>query len=176
MIEQVRQRYHVAFSDFIARQLADCEQCGAEVKLELGESSHVYRRLYCADFVRNDRQRQVIEFVPESVTIEPFTMKFRATDVHVEGISWDAAVLSHDLENIPRAALNDWFDRWFDPDDTRFDPEADLQSVIHSLIVEEGALTVDFGSAPADAFDELLDLLSAAGARRIVVGDGRADP
>jgi hypothetical protein len=78
-------------------------------------------------------------------------------------------------KNADWSHLRGWFDRWFDGEDTR-QPDADgLCGVIHFLSdpKQEGAATtfeVDFGSAPVEAFEELLDALRDAGATKIEIG------
>src|SRR5262249_32000073 len=69
-----------------------------------------------------------------------------------------------------------WFERWFDVEDTRQPDDDGLNGVIHFLSDPEykGAATVfqvDFGSAPEEAFEELLDALRDSGATKIEIGN-----
>ncbi|MGI8840197.1 MAG: hypothetical protein ACR2F8_05370 [Caulobacteraceae bacterium] len=66
--------------------------------------------------------------------------------------------------------MTDWFEYWFDPDERRHDPSLKLSGKIHSLLVDEATASVDFGTAPTDAFWQLLGILESAGASDIKVG------
>jgi hypothetical protein len=71
--------------------------------------------------------------------------------------------------------LRGWFDHWFDGEDTRQADEQGLFGVIHSVSdpKHEGNATiiqVDFGSAPVEAFEELLDALHDSGATKVEIG------
>ena len=91
--------------------------------------------------------------------------------------AWDACDIR--AFGIPQATdwmhLRGWFDRWFDGEDTRQADEHGLYGVIHFLSdpQREGGATiiqVDFGSAPIEAFEELLDALRDLGATKIEIG------
>ena len=72
-------------------------------------------------------------------------------------------------------AVLDWWNRWYDPDDNR-PPDADgLAGVVHFMSepveTEEGIeFSVDFGSAPAQAFMDLLTALDSMDMQNIRVG------
>ena len=95
--------------------------------------------------------------------LAPFT--WDACDIRAYGIS-KTSDWSH---------VREWFDRWFDGEDTRPADEHGLYGVIHFLSdpkCEGGAtiIQVDFGSAPEEAFEELLDALRDSGATKIEIG------
>ena len=95
--------------------------------------------------------------------LAPFT--WDACDIRAFGI----------LETSGWSHLRGWFDRWFDGEDTRQADEHGLYCVIHSLSdpKREGdasIMQVDFGSAPVEAFEKLLDALHASGATKIEIG------
>lgn len=71
--------------------------------------------------------------------------------------------------------LADWFQAWFDQDDERGLFYSDLQGVVHCLTDPEFAdgaatFTIDFGSAPAEVFEYLLDALEQLGAKTVQIG------
>jgi hypothetical protein len=51
--------------------------------------------------------------------------------------------------------------------------DAPLSFVIHSLLIEPGVIDIDFGTAPPEAFWEMLGLLQSAGARTIRISSSR---
>jgi hypothetical protein len=71
--------------------------------------------------------------------------------------------------------LVDWYDRWFDEFDTKGPLKKDFQEVVHFLEISEQKdaateLTIDFGSAPKAAFEELLDALEQGGSNTVEIG------
>jgi len=109
------------------------------------------------------------------VTFEPVSMEWDGgMDIHVDPFQWDWCGLR--LEGLPDnpdwAALTAWFLRQFE---AAGDSDG-LKDVVHFLgdptALPGGgvALTLDFGSAPVDAFGELMQAVSATGARRLMVG------
>jgi len=108
------------------------------------------------------------------VTFEPVSLEWDGgMDVQVEPFQWDWCGLR--LEGLPDSpkwtALTAWFLRRFESEGDG----SDLSGVVHflgdpSAHGDAVALTLDFGSAPADAFGELLQALSETGARRVLVG------
>ena len=97
--------------------------------------------------------------------------------IRLAPFAWDACDIR--AFGIPKASdwshVREWFDRWFDGEDTRSADEHGLYGVIHFLSdpKREGSATiiqVDFGSAFEEAFEELLDVLRDSGATKIEIG------
>ena len=169
-LSRIRNHYVEQLLIFIADQRFNSLRGEAEVKVEHEPGSALFRSLTCADFARNDRAPELVEFTPERMLgFEPIHTTLGAADLRIEGLRWDEAVIEHNASFDAEQTLGAWFDRWFDPDDRRHNPGADLGNVIHSLMVEPGQLRVDFGSAAPDAFWELLNLLEKAGATELRV-------
>ncbi len=77
--------------------------------------------------------------------------------------------------------LADWFLAWFDQDDERGLYYSDLQGVVHCLTdpkFDDGTATfsIDFGSAPAEVFEYLLDALEQLGAKTVQIGQVDQQP
>lgn len=179
LVEQVRNHYVEQFRVFSEEQRKGCTQGASEVKLQLSAESKIYRSLYCVDFIKNDEELEgpkIAELLPDSfLDFAPFSIALDNGIVVVDHLRWDDIVISHDVSDLPSTEIDDWFCRWFDPDDIRHVEDAPLSDSIHSLLVEPYLLSVDFGTAKASAFTEMLDLLVRAGARNLRISSSRAE-
>jgi hypothetical protein len=170
LIERVREHYVGQFEAFVRQQTASAVVCGAEVQFVLSEQTNHYRHFARVDFIRNDNGVEAVWFEPAStLEFEPFGGSFGTMRVIVEALRWDVVVIHHDLSDAPQ--LDDWFQRWFDPDDERHDPSASLGLFIHLLTIMPGCISVDFGTAPAEALWALLEQLELAGATRATINE-----
>ena len=72
-------------------------------------------------------------------------------------------------------ALNDWFHKWIDDAETMTSDDTGLTGVIHQMtpvdpLHDAFMFSVDFGSAPVAAFDELLGVFSNCGITQLRIG------
>lgn len=177
LIARVRDHFIAQFKSFVVDRQRNCTHGASELKLLLDEPNPFFQRLYCLDFISNDGEYQRFVLEPEGVeTFDVISVPFGAAALSISPLRWDAAVVQHDLALMPLDEIAIWHRRWFDPDDERLDPNAALSGVIHALTIESGALLIDFGTAPPDAFWELLRLLESAGAKNIRVVGAAARP
>jgi hypothetical protein len=170
LFDQVRDHYVEQFEAFVDTQNDTCIRGHAEVKFQVSEKSGLHRRLSIVDFVKNDDRVEAIAFVPERLLqFDKVSGTLGRMSVSVEALRWDNAVLHF---NSPTPLqLDSWFEQWFDPDDRRHDPNAKLGSVIHSLSVQPGLLTLDLGTAPGEALWRLLQELERAGVDQVVINN-----
>jgi hypothetical protein len=111
---------------------------------------------------------------PERARIQPCATHYGSTQISVAPFSWDGAnvsVLGDDGNWVP---ARQWFYRWFDPEDKNVLNEEGFHGVVHFMsdpeAIKGGAsVTIDFGSAPIEAFDSLLEALVTMRPRRIEV-------
>lgn len=105
------------------------------------------------------------------IAFDPILTKFGQCDVRIASFTWDAVQLTvnglkeQDVHEIAPA----WFFRWFDAEDKNAANAEGLYGVVHFLgdpkVVTGGIeLSIDFGSAPAEALNDLLDSLARRGA------------
>jgi len=97
-----------------------------------------------------------------------------ALKVDLEPFKWNELTLqlSGVGSCVDWAPLVDWFEKWFDGDDQREPGPDGLCGVVHFLSdpeIEDDAIrfAIDLGSAPVEAFEELLDAVDALGAPRV---------
>lgn len=176
LVAQVRDHFVEQFVEFAEEQRRSCTRGAAEVKFQLGEPGALFQGFYCADFVKNDDSRELIELKPGRVlSFEPISASLDGIALRIEQLHWDDVQLHHDLAVLPDDKVAAWFKRWFDPDDERHEPGAKVSNVIHSLSIEPNKLSVDFGTAAPEAFWSLLQSLKEAGASTIRVASSAAD-
>jgi hypothetical protein len=188
LVAQVRDHFLNQFGAFVERQQELCPFGSPEVKLQLSETSGVYQRLYCVDFIKPaeeddeddeaESEGGVVEFQPEFfLEFEPTSGGFGAMAVTIEELRWHDVVFYHDLPKLPDELIAQWFEAWFDPEDERYDPESRFAGIIHTLLLDYGEVSVDFGTAPVEAFWDMLELLEASGAKnvRIACADEETD-
>ncbi|HET6160310.1 MAG TPA: hypothetical protein VFE34_18340 [Dongiaceae bacterium] len=176
-IARVRDHYIEQFRAFAAKQKRECGVGASEVKLQLSDKSELFRRMYCVDFIqKDDGEHRVIELQPALfLKFDTISGSFGAASLSIEHLRWDDVLIYHDLAIPPADDISSWFDRWFDPEDSRMDENADLSSVIHCLTIRSGVLSIDLGTAPPDAFWDILDILERGGATSIRVSSSRAE-
>lgn len=168
LIERVREHYVDQFAIFVERQEQDATRGHAEVKFLIPEPTALYRQFACVDFVKNDDGVEAVLFEPEHILqFEAFSGLFGGMELVVEALRWDLVAVRHDLPVAPQ--LDTWFQHWFDPEDARSDPSARLGGIIHSLNVTPACVSVDFGTAPAEALWQLLEHFDMAGAKRLTI-------
>jgi|SRR5258708_26305686 hypothetical protein len=175
-IARIRDHYVEQFGVFADQQKRSSHRGGSEIKLRFGETSKLFERLYCADFVKTDvdGQNEIIELQLENIlTFDTISGSFGAAAYSIEHLRWDDVLVYHDLAELPPAEISWWFRRWFDIDDERHVSQAPLSFVIHSLLIEPGVISIDFGTAPPEAFWEMLGLLQSAGATAIRISSSR---
>ena len=176
-IARIRDQYVEQFEVFADKQRRSCSaRGGSEIKLRLGETSKLFERFYCADFVKTEAngQNEIIELQPENIlTFKTISGSFGAAAFSIEHLRWDDVLIYHNLEAVPPQEISGWFRHWFDIDDERHVSHAPLSFVIHSLLIKPGVISIDFGTAPPEAFWEMLGLLQSAGARTIRISSSR---
>jgi hypothetical protein len=109
------------------------------------------------------------------LNFEPVTGSLDGARLRIEHLTWDDVLVYHDAPNDPTNLPNAWFDEWFDPDERRYVPEAELGNMIHSLGVQFHVLSVDLGTAAPRAFLDLLHALCEAGATELRITSSRAE-
>ncbi len=171
LIIRVRDHYVEQLRLFVAQQKEACGGLGsAEVKLQIPEPSSLYRGLFCIDFAAKVGEETIFrEMQADSfLAFAPVAATIGSAEVVLANLHWNDVIIYHDL-GADIVGLDAWFEAWLDPQDARYDEAAEFALCIHSLGIEPGVLTVDFGTAPPDAFWHLMKALTDAGARRFEV-------
>lgn len=169
LVIEIRDHYVAQFRAFALVNRASCSAGGPEMKFQLPPDTNAFRQIAVVDFVRNEGVLEATLFEPDKVlTFERIEGRIAETELVIEALRWDAVVISHDSPSIEEAIAH-WFEKWFDPDETNFDPTAELSGCIHAVFLAPGELQIDLGTAPAEAFWELLESVSGGDATRICI-------
>lgn len=171
LVTRVREHYLEQFWKFVEEQKERCPTGTNELKIQSnGPRETLHRNLYCFDFATNhDGKIGFVELEPDKfLSFEPFVVDYGRMAVRVDELEWDRIIVRHDLGELPPGAIDAWFDRWFGPDDQQTD-------MIHWLGSNTSEISCDLGTAPEDAFYDLLDLLEGAGVKTVQISSGRAE-
>jgi len=170
LLELARDSYVGQFVDFVDKQTALHDQGAAEVKFVIDGDSEFYRNYYCTDFASNDGEGQIIELAPdEEVTFDPVEVSLGEMDMTVSRLVWNDVTIASNDRSLQGGDFADWFETWFDPDETSFDPDTRFSACIHSLRVMPEQVTVDLGTAPVTALADLLMRFESLGCRSLTV-------
>ena len=170
IVQAVRDHYVEQYATWVRTCRAEDERCHPELKVQLKNQDELYRGLYCFDLVVSGPKREMQELVPErQLTFAPVTGALNSMSFEITSFRWDVVSIEHDGGDLDPSCLADWFEAWFDPEDRRYQPSESLGNFIHSVVLEPGGISVDFGSATTDAFWELLTVLEAAGVRSVKI-------
>jgi hypothetical protein len=106
----------------------------------------------------------------------PFSLHWKhEMPVDISPFPWNACPIRLDSRDLNFDKIIAWFEHWFDPEETRTPGDDGLLGVVHNLIsqpieLDEVRLLIDLGSAPIEAFDELIDAFHSAGAKQLKIG------
>lgn len=157
LLELARDSYVGQFVDFVDKQSALFEKGAAEVKLQISGDSEYYRNYFCADFASGDDDGHIIELAAdEEVTFDPVEVSLGGMDMTVSRLVWNDITISSNDRTLLASDFAEWFETWFDPEETSFDPDTRFSACIHSLKVNSAQITVDLGTAPVTALADLL--------------------
>lgn len=174
LVGRVRGHYLEQFWELADQASARCTNGTAELKIQLNKpSSDLYRGLWCVDYATNDGKIEVKEFaVDKFLMFDPVTFDCGRATLLVDHLRWDDVVIEHDLPDLPADAIEEWFEHWFDPEDAVMRQT----EIIHSLHLTPGRVSIDMGTAPAEALYDMLGLLEHGGARTLRITAGSAEP
>jgi hypothetical protein len=136
----------------------------------------LFDRRYCADFIKNDGEQEVVEPQPDNfLAFEPIAGTFGKASLSIEHLRRDAVLIRHNLDEVPPGPLRRWIQIWFNPNGARHNSSVELSDVIHSVLLRPNCISFDFGSAGPNAFWDMLQLLEEAGATFVEISSSRAE-
>lgn len=113
-----------------------------------------------------------VSFAPESFTWQ------RKLKIRFEPLAWNDVEFECTGLNMAKSQLEHWAVRWLDPQNKRPVDNHGLGGRIHALTfpqkkVNRQVFYVDFGSAPVQAFQELLNVLTLADVKKVRIRTAR---
>lgn len=134
-----------------------------------------YRLWRCDGIWKSDGQPKPVEFQLNPPEAAPAVIEFRnGIEVTLFPILWHSCEFQFQASNPSWQSLDQWQQKWIDEGDKQKRDEWGLAGVIHwmSQPAQDGSkyvFNVDFGSAPPNAFHELVTALGEAGGHDLVV-------
>ncbi len=173
LLEATRDGYLIQYESVYREKIEIHEQVTPEVTFEI--SGSVYKQLFTIDFLLRDGEDIEAAEVVEAGAVFSSERAFTYNDMAVSlaPVTWDA--MSFTLSPAPDELIGfeEWFDRWMDIDGEHAPDRQLFSHVIHSATLSGDTIAVDFGTAPAEAALELIDLFRQSGVTTIHVWDNR---
>ncbi len=118
LFSTVREHYVQQLLEFISEQQKLYKNGVSELKLQLGDESPLYNRVYCVDFLTGGEEQKVVELAPaRTLSFDTITQRIGKADLFVHGMQWDAVRVQHDIACLKDGDIAEWFEKWFDLDD-----------------------------------------------------------
>lgn len=131
---------------------------------------------YRADVIPRGGSGSIMVDSPTRASIPSETQSIAGVLVTINSFLWDQArfELSGLAQEADWSPLRTWFLRWFDGEDSNQVNEEGFYGVVHCALDPEATsdgygVTIDFGSAPIDAFVECLEALAVLRPQQIEV-------
>jgi hypothetical protein len=175
----VREHYIKALLASFAEFKAAYSPSALEVMFELQRQESLPYRLFRADMAATVSGEAKLQEVNPSthLNFESFKLGIGVGLVAaIHPVVWNDVGIKTNVR-LPGASIEAWAMQWLDMDDHHAQDENGLQGVIHSIsrddTGDEGTeLIVDFGSAPAEALNDLIDVLRTCGVSYITIHSG----
>ena len=176
LAEEVRQHYLRALLKTFADYKTSHHPSSLEVMLELQRDEPLPFRLYRVDMASNVNGETHLQEVNPSthLSFETFSVPVStALSVEVRPMNWNGVEVCANV-HVDAKAIEEWALKWLDVEDNRAQDEDGLQGVIHSVTRQDSQvgstrIAVDWGSAPLEAMEELLQVLSTSGATKVML-------
>ena len=165
MIESTRTHYLERLKEALSSLASEGRSAYPEICLELSRPE-VMRQIYRLHVV------DIVERLPngESTVLEinVAPMATPGTGLPIDApIAWNGIEFRCYSASFPEEALSEWAERWITDESPPMGPQDGLTGIIHSItepVLRDSDMefSVDFGSAPIAAFEELTELLGSS--------------
>jgi hypothetical protein len=177
-LDAERENYLAVYLRAIAAARRSYDEALPEVKVEAAkEKFRKPYRYYTLDIFcrRGDKSGPVEVNLASAKPRAPASENWQGLDVTLHPFVWNGLEFRLDAELADDAALVAWMDKWMDIAEKKPKDKNRLSHIVHNVTQPERtqagwSFSVDFGSAPLDAFVELIDVVRASGAKRLELG------
>lgn len=149
------------------------EKVPTEIGSHVEGVEELYKQQYRFDFYHPEKNIGIDVNPSPYFEHKPFNAKWEKLSINGSQVHWDNIVLEIDIDLRGSDKFEKWFDHWYDAQEQRHAAWQRYHSVIHSAIVAENRVSVDFGTAPGHALLELIELVKNAGGRSVHILDTR---
>ena len=181
VLDAEREQYLSVYLRGIADAKTEHELAVPEVKVEMSdEKLPKGYRYYTVDiFCRDGEKAGPVEVnLKAAESFEPINENWQGLDVTLHPFVWNGLEFRVDGDLSDDATLVRWMMKWMDIEDKKTKDENLLSGIVHNVTPPERtkngwSFSVDFGSAPLDAFVELIEVIRTAGAKTMQLGSFR---
>jgi hypothetical protein len=177
-LDAERENYLAIYLRAISQARRMHEVAVPEVKVESTEAK--FRkpyRYYTLDIFcrRGDKSGPIEVNIAAAGAFPRVSENWQGLDVTLHPFVWNGLEFRLDADFADDAALVAWMDKWMDIAEKKPKDNNRLSQIVHNVTQPERtqagwSFSVDFGSAPLDAFVELIDVVRASGAKRLELG------
>ena len=177
-LDAEREHYLSAYLRAIAEARRSNDVALPEVKVETArEKFRKPYRYYTLDLFcrRGDKSGPVEVNLASAKQRPPVSENWQGMDVTLHPFVWNGLEFRLDADLADDAPLVAWMDKWMDLGEKKPRDDQRLSQIVHNVTQPQRtdagwSFSVDFGSAPLDAFVELIEVLRASGAKRLELG------
>ena len=166
VITAIRADYIEQWDAYVAARRACDPSVYVERRLPMPDDSKLFARSYVPDISIGDPMTSMSNLVPRSRDgkIPSFDLNSPKLAVHFDDLWWDDVRIYHD-GSFTGELVSWWFNRWFPPLNAHTPRAEGVSGFIHSVIVDEKWMNVDFGTAGVSALFNILSVAQRCGAK-----------
>ena len=178
MLDDERENYHSIYLQAICDARGQHDAAVPEVRIETTQERlrkpyrHYTLDIFCR---RGDKSEPVEVNLASASAFDSVSETWQGLEVTLHPFVWNGLEFRLDGNLADDARLLAWMDRWMDVAESKPRNENQLSEIVHNVTQPERtrggwSFSVDFGSAPLDAFVELIEVLRASGAKKLDLG------
>lgn len=171
-LKAVRDDYTDYFSEVLKR-LSEESEIAAELLIQIPDSEgRIVADLFRIDILAGTPEQprgKEVNVDPLQLDSEEFSLE-SGLNVTISEFLWNGAEFHSKVFDLNIEPFAEWYHKWMDLADAKEADDSGLCQVIHSVTApqlsdaeDEMFFAIDFGSAPVEAFMELLEILSKVG-------------
>jgi hypothetical protein len=173
-----REVYMSAYRQALSKAAKGHDAAVPEVKVEATEEKlrKPYRYYTLDIFCKRAEKSHPIEVnLASANAMAPVRENWQGLDVTLHPFVWNGLEFRLDGDLADDARLVAWMDKWMDVAEKKPKDRNRFSQIAHNVTQPEKrqagwTFSVDFGSAPLDAFVELVEVVRATGAKRLELG------